>query len=380
MNAARALLCAPLLAATATAQTFVVNSAGGAGTHFTNLAVAVNTVPDGSTLLVQPGFYGEFHVQAKSLRILGSAGAVVNHTATQPGSSISQIGANQQVVVQKLQFARAANAPVRLFVGQSAGPVLLDEVVPAQSPLTIAITDAQHVQVRSTPLSPPGAAVDAINSNVVVIGGSLGPTTIGGFTANGLRMTGGTVQIADCAVRGAVLFSGFGIPAGIAMQGGDLRLLGLTTITGGVSATPSAAPAISGTGTVRATPSVVFATAAPVAWPAGVVLTTAPMLHLTANRSGAFVSTIVRGTAGELAAIAMSLPAGPVALPGVADAVWLDAATLTFPGVGILSPNLAVPVPIPAGLLAGTRATFQAVSFDASGALQFSNPTFVLLP
>lgn len=59
------------------AQTFVVDAAGGPGSNFTDIAAAVAAVPDGATLLVRPGSHGGFAIAGKGIALLAQPGAVV---------------------------------------------------------------------------------------------------------------------------------------------------------------------------------------------------------------------------------------------------------------------------------------------------------------
>ena len=98
----------------------------------------------------------------------------------------------------------------------------------------------------------------------------------------------------------------------------------------------------------------------------------------------AFVAGLARATVagapGHLVVAAVALPGSLVSLPGL-DAIWLDLATFTPIGVGVLgtSPFIAQ-MPWTPGVVPGVRAVFQALTFDPAAGFAFSNPSFVLLP
>ena len=60
-----------------TAQTYVVDAAGGPGSHHVSIAAAIPAVPEGSTLLVRAGTYEPFS-SSKGLTILGEPGARID--------------------------------------------------------------------------------------------------------------------------------------------------------------------------------------------------------------------------------------------------------------------------------------------------------------
>ena len=73
----RSLALVAFLSITLTAQTFVVDSAGGPGSSFTDLQTAIQTVPDGSVLRVRAGTYGAIDVFGKGVAILCDPGVLI---------------------------------------------------------------------------------------------------------------------------------------------------------------------------------------------------------------------------------------------------------------------------------------------------------------
>lgn len=106
------------LASALHAQVFIVDAAGGAGSHFTDLAVAVNAVPSGSTLRVRPGTYGLATIQAKSLAIVGEGGQVCMSLR------VTGLTAQQRVLVRNVVLQDIA--PPRLDLTNNAGSIFVE--------------------------------------------------------------------------------------------------------------------------------------------------------------------------------------------------------------------------------------------------------------
>ena len=105
------------LASALHAQVFIVDAAGGAGSHFTDLTLAANTVPSGSTLRVRPGRYGLATIQAKSLAIVGEGGQVLMSL------HVTNLAAQHRVLVRNV--ALNDTAP-RLILTNNAGSIFVE--------------------------------------------------------------------------------------------------------------------------------------------------------------------------------------------------------------------------------------------------------------
>src|SRR5262245_43767083 len=120
----RALVAGGLLLAALPAQTFIVDANNGPGTAFLDIATAVNSVPDGSTLRVRAGSYGGFSIVAKGLAVRGDPNVVITTPVF-----VSNTLAQQPVELRGLQWAPAATAStISLSCANCAGLVLLDSL------------------------------------------------------------------------------------------------------------------------------------------------------------------------------------------------------------------------------------------------------------
>ncbi len=117
-----------LLATALGAQVFVVDAAGGAGSHFTDLPAAVAVVPDGSTLRVRAGTYTAFVIDGKGLSIVGEGDvrvplAPANNTAI----VVRRTTASQPVLLKGLTLTtHGGSLWPAIGVLQAAGPVVFD--------------------------------------------------------------------------------------------------------------------------------------------------------------------------------------------------------------------------------------------------------------
>ena len=102
------------------AQVFIVDAAGGAGAHFTDLPAAVAAVPDGATLRVRSGSYSPFAVQGKGLRIVGEGSVTLARFFGVVG--ISSTARSQVVLIRNVQLDDVAG----ILIDNARGPVVLD--------------------------------------------------------------------------------------------------------------------------------------------------------------------------------------------------------------------------------------------------------------
>ena len=109
---------APFLAAALCGQVYLVDAAGGAGSHFIDLPQAVAAVPDGATLRVRPGDYHAFTLTGKGLAIVGDDAVNIRPMgATGPSLEIRGTSARQVVLLKDLVL-RDDNMSIRI---QQAG-------------------------------------------------------------------------------------------------------------------------------------------------------------------------------------------------------------------------------------------------------------------
>jgi hypothetical protein len=386
------------LATTLTAQgVFVVDANNGPGANFTSLQVAVNTVANGSVLLVLPGTYSAFSIINKGLTVLGGPGVVVDGSlvvqSTLPSQAVTVFGVG---LSSQFQFG----ASVR--VSGANGPVTLDgngAVATGGSPNgpLLSVTNSPQVHLRNwTLLGSTGgsaAVVGALSSVVFerchLVGSGLISLELSFGSTTGLEISASRVQLVDTTVTGGnggtdVIFGNPiqvpGAPA-IRIAGGQLRALGLAThpITGGTN--PPALggqrqAAIAGTGTARIDPAI------PLLSPpgAGIQVTQIAMPRLLADSAplGGTITATRSGPAGSLCVMALSLRGTVSFLPTIPDPVWIDAASLVGEASGIVpaSGNFTVQKAVPNQTsLRGFGFVWQAADFNSAGQLSFSNPS-----
>lgn len=373
--------------------TFVVDQLGGAGSSYTSIQTAVTSVPDGSTLLVRAGTYGPVDIYDKSLTILCDPGVVVNapSSTNTPYLYVRTLGASRRVHVRGLAPSIFGNDSLKVSI--SPGLVTIDGAGLALGRLSV--FHADHLVVRDATFAPTGYEEDAASidgGNVVfercVLRGSNGYTDPW-FPAKGLSLRGvtpNTVQLVDTSVYGGdgYVASGSGgtytmsgapaISLGAQYAPGDVRILGDSgsQIRSGLLQSP---PTFSGSGTVRRTAGVVFSPAATVP------VTDMPRLSTTGGGLGGTIDVTRSGPLGDVYVVAVSLPTLSSVLPGVADAVWLDGASLFVEAAGVATQaSITVQKAVPnVAALRGFVMTWQAADLDATGLVALSNPSVVVV-
>lgn len=358
------------LAATAGlgAQTFIVDAANGPGTHFTNLTIAVASVPDGSVLVVRAGGYGPFGIQGKALTVLGEPGAVVT---TQTGFSVANIQPHQAVTIRglELQSHFGGLGLMRHQLTDNQGPVWIDSVAATVGTQRAIITRCAAVVIRNCGYSGPNelTASDVVFQNCSLQGLQIGiPSVV---------QQGGRTQLADSTVVGTPY--GTGSNTGIQLMGGDVRLLRGAQVVSS-NQFQSARLAIDGSGTVRRDPAATIAGGTPAVAP-GVQVMAIAMPHLTVTQTpiGSPVQTQLDGPSGAIAFLAVGLRGQGGYAPGIADRVFWEAATVATQAVGVVQPGapltgtLTVPA-VPA--FTGLPLVWHGLTFDATNGGQVSAP------
>lgn len=355
------------LAAAGAAQTFIVDANNGPGTSFTDLPPAVAAVPDGAVLDVRAGTYSAFAIVGKGLSVVFASGAsVIGRIGTPLTVSVSNTSAAQPVLLRRMQSVQGT--PVDLSSCQ--GLVLLEDcTVPDGSGNGPVLTISTCAQVEVTRCSfgnggytLTGAILD---HSCVVIRQS---TICGGVP--GVRSTTCSLQLIDTSVGS---FAGFFPLTAVQLQGGDLRMVGGSLYS-------FFSYAVSGTGTARIDPNVVFT------GPTGnggvsptIQLTnpTMPAVEATDGPLGSSVSVDLRGPAGDFGALLAGLPGPPLSFPGIADPSWMLPGTEVVCATAILAAgtSLSITVPVPnVPALRGLRVVWQGASFGAVNGIQASNP------
>jgi hypothetical protein len=344
------------------AQTFIVDAANGPGTNFTDLPPAVAAVPDGAVLDVRAGTYSAFAIVGKGLSVVFASGASVNGVLT---VSVSNTSAAQSVLLRRMQLGWGS----LVNLSNCQGLVVLEDCTVqaggGNGPILTISTCAQVEVTRSSfgdGSTFSGASLD--HSNVVIRNSRI----CGGLP--GLQSTNCSLQLIDTLVGS---LPGFIPSTAVDLQGGDLRVIGGSLFD-------FAAYSVSGIGTARIDPSVVFASL-------GLGMGIAPTIQLTNPTMPAVVATDgplggsftvdLRGPAGDFGALLAGLPGPPLSFPGIADPSWMLPGTEVVCATTILAAgaHLVISVPVPnLAALRGLRVVWQGASFGAVNGLQASNP------
>lgn len=371
-----ATLLFPLLAATAVAQTFVVDEANGPGAHFTDLPTAAYSVPDGAVLLVRPGLYESPILNARSLTLFGEPGARLLPAIT-GGLSIGFLAPHQSVVVRGFTFA----APIGIgsYVircEQCAGAVVLEQLDgPAGILSTVDAIACDRLLVRNSVFTTTCRLRDC---HTVLENCTIAPVGPAGATA--LRVTRGTTQVVGGTLQGVTGYLNQGGPA-VASDNAALRILSAATLAGGAGQPQGFA--VSGTGTLRVDPGVAVSGANP-PFAAGVLAAVAPQALVVASDPvlGNPVTAELRGPIGDLGALAVGLPGLSHPVPGIADRLFWNAATTVTQAIGVIQAGApvaaVVAVPNQPSLL-GLQLVWHGVTFAPTNGLQTSPPAWYVV-
>lgn len=423
----RARLCVPffvfIVASQAGAQTstWVVDAAGGPGSHFTSLVAAEAAAADGDTLLVRPGTYQGFET-SKGLTVLGERLQFSGTRITPPS------GARHTVRVHNLpagQSFRMAACDVRRTMGgglpgaygsavrveHCLGSVLLDDVLiegfATDSSAGLSAAQAAHLQITGCEIEGLPAYTDRGGSSCTVVASTLtgmsAITGLGGFplssAAPGVDIANfdgpSTMRLVRSTVRG-----GDGVMTSILAYGGaPAVLLHGTLIVSGDASTQLVAgnsPAagmpvdcvatglLSVSGIASVDPAVsVLGSGGGAPFSAGITATRphVPWLVASGEGPGGQVAYTLGTTPNNPVSVILSLPALPIPTPfGDFELNSLAIFPLysgTQPATGLQSQSLTVPQD--PGLL-GSAFAVQAAVFDlATNALSLTNSAQFLL-
>lgn len=353
-----------------TAQSFVVDVNNGPGTNFTSISAAVAAVPDGSILRVRPGDYLEsVAVVGKSLTIAADTTATIVAPLSLPGLRVAGLSATQVFVLRGMQLrSTAAAIDGELRLQNNQGLLFVDGMNDFAA-RTLVASHCEALLISRSRFNGqlvPGARLDtcaAVFDECSVIE---------------LRQTGGSLQLASCAIDGHAGLLAPGTDA-LQMQGGDLRVLG-GRVFGGANYSGFSGMAIAGTGNARLTPDALIQGAPPIA--PGIAAVTLDMPRTaSAGVGGGLRQTSLTGAAGELGVLVLALRATPQPLPGL-DPVWLDAATAQVVAAGVLggAPVAATMLLPSSPAYTGLSLVWQGLSFGPGGAIAIGNPAWYVLP
>jgi hypothetical protein len=211
-------------------------------------------------------------------------------------------------------------------------------------------------------ISTPGA--DLSHSNVV-----LRSCNVYSGGPYGVLVNSSQLQCVDTSIG---VYQGYPSGPAILLQGGDARLIGGSSyVVAGVN--------ITGTGTARIDPSVVFRGyfGGPIASTVQATFLTMPAVIATDGPLGGNVTVDLRGPAGDFGALLGGFPGPPLSFPGIADPSWMLPGTEVVCATTIFATgtSLSITVPVPnVAALRGLRVVWQGASFGTTNGLQASNP------
>ncbi len=384
----------PSLHGTLSAQTFVVDAAGGPGTNFTSIAAAVAAVPDGARLLVRPGTYAAFTVHQKGLTILGDAGAAVLGTARFENSL-----ANQTTVFAGFTLLQPPNALYGLSIADCLGLVAITDITgpPVVQPLpptfggfssfpaSLAVLNCSQLVLRDSSLF-----YVVLNQSTVLIdscirGGCPGTTIMGWPVAATQALP---THHADVRIVGATQLHGGGSGASGLTPGEALRTFqGTVRMLDGLLASGPAVPyavpaAVIFQATLLLDPRVVVQSTATPPIYGGATVTPMPMVVSTNAPPGGTMVATVATAAGDAVALCAAQPAAPWSLPGSTDALWLDPVTASVRALAVqqsAAPVTASIVLPTSTSLAGAAIAWQAFAWNASSAFVLTNPSLAIV-
>lgn len=390
-----ATLVLALVAAPAFAQrTWVIDAANGAGTDFTDLPPAVAAATAGDLLSVRQGTYTGFATN-KGLRIVSLQPSTLTWNNGGVQMTVANLPAGETFSMHGFDAPR--RFPFVATLTSNAGRVVLSALRSLQTcgcgplhqnPPSFAITDCVQVSLDEC-VNYGGPAVSSVRSNVVLTNCQLGFPAPGDPQGDCLYVEGGEVEVADCVLDGR---AGSDVNANprpaVRMLGGTLRLRGIGSsyVQGGWDIQPlQPAPAIDAIGGA-----LVFDPDVPLNPQAGANIalmtqgTQVSQRHLAAAivRSAAIGGTFrvdLRANGGASAALFLSLPMAPVALPPLGT-LWADPATLVLLASGQAgnSGALISTFPLPPALPIGAAIGVQGIA-DCGTGFELSSPAVTLL-
>ncbi len=363
-------LAVGLVGGVAVGQTYVVNAAGGPGAQFTTIAAAVAAVPNGAVLLVRPGVYSGFTIDAKSLAVFADPGVAVDGLATV--IEVKNLAANQAVVLHGVR-ANGGLAEARFDLQNCAGPVVLQRCG-ISPPTSFGNSGAQVSALDCADLHIVDCAFPFGGQLQLGIQGGRAVVARSTFGANSwigpVRITGARVDFVDCVLSGWGVF-GPTTPLLTVDVASTVHLLGSTAITSTMPTAPTWG--IGPAGTVVVDPAVQVTAATPFA--AGVVMVTRALPAVSAGSVplGTLATATLRVPAGGIGGLFVGLATPWFLVTPFAEPLAIDptSAVPLGAGAGMVGGSLVLP---PLASLRGTRLCWQGWSYDPAGGWQVSNP------
>jgi hypothetical protein len=358
------------------AQTFIVDVAMGAGAHFPDIASAVAGVPDGATIEVRPGTYGNFTIDNKGLVVSGQPGAQV--VAPILAVIVRNLPTTKSVTLRNLAFG-STGAPGAVSLQGCAGRVVVQScslVVPV--PFTAPSIEAQWSNdVHLVDLSLLGSTVHPVSllfSRAFLSGCVLTP--VSNFSIGGILMGWSSCELTDTSITtlGMATMSG---PIVLNSGACTVRLRGGTSLQTTLTSTSFPQPlvhAFAG-GTLWLDPGVqLIHPTGPLFDPSIVVLTVAmPRVTALPATLGSAATATLTLPPGAIGGMWFGFAAAPIALPPFATPLLLDPGLMVPVSAGTattLTSTLQLPL-LPA--LRGAGLGWQGWSFDPTAGFQASN-------
>ncbi|MCR9247761.1 MAG: hypothetical protein NXI31_22265 [bacterium] len=360
------------------------------------LRQAVNAAPSGAVLIVAPGSYDGFTIDAKGLTILGDTVDIVGTI------EIKNTQANQPVTLAGLSWSSAmpnTNGAL-LELRQCAGAVHVEEIVQPSSigpgyPVDgVNARDCAQLMLSNCTI---GCVAALRDCNTVVDSCTIESEDIlGGLSTAvraAIRLWSGSLQIAGASVvRGG---DGFRSGPTQAADGNGIMVsfdAHLRVLDGLVSSGDDPGLAMGGHGIVsfqstsvariepRAT---VFGSSGIPVLSAGTVATESmPALVGGSDQPGGILTATVATEVGDLVILAVGLPGPSIVVPGLQDPFWIDPVVHLFAVIGVqpVGSSLMGQVTVPGGnTFRGLRLHWGAACQGPNTGFQASNPVATIV-
>ncbi len=379
----RAALILTACWSTATAQTtWVVDQAGGAGAHFTDLPPAFAAAADGDTVLVRRGSYSPGKVTT-GIRLLCEPGV------TTLALEVDGVGAGRSFLCKGLT-ARSlglfglltSSLTVRNCSGQLhfEGCTFSASTSPTNpNAIAVVIDGAHHVTFANSSLNTIGATDSILSFSDCRVTGMM--------EAPGLHLQNSHLLFADGEILGGDALKGFGgTPApAIRSTGSTILVTGRDATTriaaGGVCPLFPASCAITGPAIVGG-PRLLLDPRVRVQGPiAGVLfptITHVPALTASGAGPGGTTRADLVTQPGSLYALVAGLPTGPI--PTAFGPLWVSTSLVVLAAGTTVTGQVSFQTTVgPAFNPSEQVLTYQALVQTPGGSLQLSNPAMVIL-
>jgi hypothetical protein len=354
-----------LIAGTVTSQQLlVVDSRGGAGSHFRSIAPAIAAARPGDHVVVRPGSYTEPLLEVdKGIALIGGAGTELR-LGNFTGVVVRDIPAGESFRMRGFTLIGPFELTATIDVRGCVGPCAFQQLTGWSGGVGLRVTSCQQVAFRG--ITAYGAA---FTNSTVAMTLSYVQGTFHGLTCSG------RVSLDRCTVRCPDPFA----QAGIQMNSGRLLITRSEVTTNANSGVPQ--PAINALGgeivldpTARLVPA--FG-APPVQGPA--TLVTRQFASLDADVAGSSVQLELHGIDGSDFVVIATTPA-PV-LPTPFGDLWLAARDHVLVDFGVLrnqvrTHNKSIPA---APVAPGSTVALQAALLHRTG-LSLSTPAVLVFP